>query len=61
MTPAKKQKIAVRVPDGNMAHRQANPTMAKKILCLLILLVRANIRNATDVDAIPIPNEAASL
>ena len=61
MNPAKKQKIAVRVPEGNIAHRQAAPTIPKKIRCFFILLVIANIKNATEVAAIPIPKLAASL
>jgi hypothetical protein len=61
MTPAIKQAIAVRVPDGNIAHVHANPVIKKKYLCFLILLVIPNIRNATAVDAIPMPKLAASL
>ena len=59
--PAKKQKLAVRVPEGNMAHAQARPTTKKNILSFLILVVMPKMINATDVAAIATPKLAASL
>ena len=59
--PAIKQPTAVRVPEGNIAHAQASPVIKKTILYFIILQVIPKIRNATDVDAIPIPKFAASL
>ena len=55
------QAIAVRVPEGNMPHTQAQPVMRKKYLCFFILLVMPKIIKATAVEAMPIPKLAASL
>ena len=59
--PAIKAAIAVRVPEGNIAHAHAKPVIKKKYLCFLILLVIPNMINATAVDAMPMPKLAASL
>jgi hypothetical protein len=59
--PAKRQAIAVRVPEGNIAQTLERPIIPKKSLYLYIFDVKAKIKNATAVDAIPIPNAAASL
>ena len=59
--PAPKHTIAVRVPDGNIAHVQAMPVMRKKKRYFFTLLVKAKIKNATAVEAILIPKLAASL
>ena len=59
--PAMKQPIAVRVPEGNIAQAHASPVTRKKMRCFLTRLVRAKIRKATDVEAMPIPKLAASL
>ena len=61
MAPAKKQKMAVRVPEGNMAQKVAKAIIKKIILWILILLVIAKIKKATEVEAMPIPKFAASL
>ena len=50
--PAIKQKMAVLVPDWNMAHVVSSPTMPKKILCFFILFVIAMIKKATEAHAI---------
>ena len=57
---AMRHAIAVRVPEGNMAHAHALPTIKKKYLCFLILLVIPKIMNATAVEAMPMPKLAAS-
>ena len=59
--PAKRQAIAVRVPEGNIAQTLNRPTTPKKILNFNIFVVKAKIRKATAVDAIPMPKAAASL
>ena len=59
--PAIIHAIAVRVPDGNIAHAAAEPINRKNIFNCLILAVIPNIINATAVEAIPIPKLAASL
>ena len=61
MKPAIKQAIAVRVPEGNIPHIQAHPTMKKNNRCKVILLVMPNMIKATPVEAMPIPKFAASL
>ena len=58
--PAIKHAIDVRVPDGNIAHAQAAPTIRKNILCFLILLVMPKMIKATAVEAMPTPKLAAS-
>ena len=59
--PAIRHAMAVRVPEGNMAHAHPNPTIKKYHRCNVILLVMPNMINATAVDAMPIPKLAASL
>ncbi len=59
--PAIRDAMAVRVPDGNMAHAQAAPTIKKKILYLRTFAVMPKMINATAVDAMPMPKLAASL
>ena len=49
--PAIIQKIAVLVPDWNIAHVQSNPTIPKKSLCFFILFVMAITKNPTDTAA----------
>ena len=61
MKPAIRQIIAVRVPEGNMAHAQAKPVIKKKYLCFLILDVMPKIIKATAVEAMATPKFAASL
>ena len=56
-----KQAIAVRVPEGNMAHAAAHPIMRKIIFNFLIFAVMPKMRNATADEAMPIPKLAASL
>ena len=59
--PAIRQKIAVLVPDANIAQIDKIPTIQKKILCFCILLVIARIIKNTPAAAMCIPNIAASL
>ena len=59
--PAAMQKIAVRVPDWNMPQITQILMNRKKNFSHLILLVIANIMNATDEDAALHPYVAASL
>ena len=59
--PAKKQKIDVRVPDGNVAQKLAAPAIRQKYFIFFILFVIPNIKNATAVAAMLIPKVAASL
>lgn len=59
--PRIKHAIAVRVPDWNIAQVQANAVIRNMIRCFLILLVNPKIKNATAVDAIPVPKLAASV
>jgi hypothetical protein len=59
--PAKKQKIDVRVPDGNVAQKHAAPVVKQKYFSFLILFVMPNIMNATAVAAMLMPKFAASL
>ena len=60
MNPAIKHAMAVRVPEGNIAHAQAKPTIRKKTLCFVILAVIPKMIKATAVEAIPIPKLAES-
>ena len=53
--------MAVRVPEGNIAHVLASPATRKNILCFRILLEMPKIINATATDAMPMPKLAASL
>ena len=59
--PAAIHAIAVRVPEGNIAHVHPKPVIRNRIRCFLILLVMAKIRKATAADAVPTPKLAASL
>ena len=61
MKPAIILAIAVRVPEGKTAQIQINPVAKKKYLYFLILLVMPNMVKATAVEAVPIPEFAASL
>ena len=61
MIPAKKQKMAVRVPDGNIAQKHPIPVIRNSMRNFLILVVMARMRNAVAEAAILMPKHAASL
>jgi hypothetical protein len=49
--PAKKQTIATRVPDANMLFKTKAPVIKNRILSFFSFVVKAKMRNATDVAA----------